>query len=154
MGERGSGSQVSGERIEKCREFVKLLSCVLVPISLCCVALCSPFIEEGKDTGYIRKREEREKEEENRGEEALWDRRVLLLLYAGPADAVDGDRDGCTWGSCSLLVPHLGVINSSSRPIPSRRATRRTGVLVSGRTGSRQHSDHASITVGDVNPLE
>ena len=76
-----------------------------------------PFIEEGEDAGYIRKKEE--KERENRGEEALWDHYVLLLLHAGPTDAVDGDRDGSASGSCSLLVPCLDIISWSWRPIPS-----------------------------------
>ena len=58
----------------------------------------SPFIGEGEDTCY------REKEK-SEGEEGLQGRRVLLLLYVGPADAVDGDGDGSTSGSCSPLMP-------------------------------------------------
>ena len=64
MGERGSGSQVSGGRIEKCREFVKLLSvcsCLCPCVVLRCVP---PFIEGGEDAGYIRKREERGRKRE------------------------------------------------------------------------------------------
>ena len=40
-------------------------SCLSPYVVLRCVP---PFIEEGEDAGYIRKREEREKEGENRGE--------------------------------------------------------------------------------------
>jgi len=72
-----------------------------------------PFIEEGEDAGYIRKREEREKEGENRGEEALWDCCVLLLLHMDPTDTIDGDEDGSTSGSYSPLVLCLDVIRWS-----------------------------------------
>ena len=83
--------------------------CSCLPPSLCCV---SPFIE-GEDVGYIRKREEREKEGENRGEEALWDRCVLLLLHTGPADVIDGVGDGSMSDSCSPLVLCVEVISWS-----------------------------------------
>ena len=53
--------------VEGLKSAESLFSCSAV-----CSCLClPPFIEEGKDAGYIRKREEREKEGENRGEEAL-----------------------------------------------------------------------------------
>ena len=37
--------------------------------------------------------------------EGSQDRRAFLLLYAGPADTTDGDRDGSTPGACSPLMP-------------------------------------------------
>ena len=73
----------------------------------------SPFIGEGEGAGY------RERKGEKR-EEGLQGHRILLLLHAGPADAVDGDGGGSTSGSCSPLVPCPGVISWSWRPqIPS-----------------------------------
>ena len=69
-----------------------------------------PFIDEGEEQIIDRKREK------SQGEEGLEDRRVLLL-YAGPADAVDGDRDGSTLGSCSPLVPH--PVSSAGNGVPS-----------------------------------
>ena len=87
-------------------------------------------------------------------EEGFQYHRAFLLLYAGPADTVDGNWDGSTSDACSPLMPCPGVISGSWRPIPSRRVTWRTSVLVSGHTGSRQHSDHTSVIVGDVSSLE
>ena len=52
-----------------------------------------------------------EEKEKNEREEGLQDRGVLLLLHVGSADAVDGDGDGSTRGSCSPLVPCPGVIS-------------------------------------------
>jgi len=61
------------------------------------------------------------KKEKSEGEEGLQGRWVLLLLHVGPDNAVDGDGDGSTSGSCSPLVPCPGVISWSWRLIPSRR---------------------------------
>ena len=79
----------SAESLFSCSAMCSFLSPYLV---LHCVP---PFIEEGEDAGYIRKREDGE----NRGEEALW--------------------DGSTSGSCSPLVLCLNVISWSCHSIPS-----------------------------------
>ena len=94
------------------------------------------------------------KKEKSEGEEGLQGHRVLLLLHAGPTDVINGDGDGSTSGFNSPMVPCHDIICWSWRPILSRRMTWRTDVPVNGRTGSRQHSDHAPITTGDVNPRE
>ena len=54
--------------VESLFSCLAMCSCLCLSVVLRCVP---PFIEEGEDAGYIRKREEREKEGENRGEEAL-----------------------------------------------------------------------------------
>ena len=51
------------------------------------------------------------KKDKSEGEEGLQGHRVLLLLHAGPIDAVDGDWDGLMLGSCSLLVTCPSVIS-------------------------------------------
>ena len=110
-------------QVEGLKSAESLFSCSAMCSCLCpCVVLhcVPPLIEEGEDAGYIRKREEREKEGENRGEEALWDHHILLLLHAGPIDVVDGDRDGSMLASYSPLVLCLDVISWSWRSIPSR----------------------------------
>ena len=96
-----------------------LFSCSAVCscLPLCCVVLYSPFYRRRERCRLHQKK----REGENRGEEALWDRRVLLLLHADPTDAVDSDGDGSTSGSCSPLVLCLDAISCSWRSIPSRR---------------------------------
>ena len=47
-----------------------------------------PFIDQGKARVIA------EEKEKNEREEGLQDRRVLLLLNAGPADPIDVNRDG------------------------------------------------------------
>ena len=111
--------------VEGLKSAESLFSCSVLCSCLspsCCVALCSPsYRGRGRCRLHQKKRRERkrEKEGENRGEEALWDCRVLLLLHAGPSDAVDGDGDGSTLGSYSPLVLCLDVISWSWRSIPS-----------------------------------
>ena len=67
----------------------------------------SPFIDEGEDHVTDRKREK------SQGEEGFQDRQTFLLLYAGPADTADGDRDGSTPGACSPLMPCPDVVSGS-----------------------------------------
>ena len=52
--------------------------------------LAFPFIGQGKVWVIA------EEKEKNKREEGLQDRRVLLLLRAGPAHPVDVNRDGST----------------------------------------------------------
>jgi len=56
--------------------------------------------------GYTERKRER-----SQGEEGFQDRRTFLLLYAGPADTADGDRDSSTPDACSSLMPRPGVVS-------------------------------------------
>ena len=110
---------------------------------------CFPFYRAREGTCY-KMGEDRRRE----AEEVLQGHRPFLFLRTGPADTVGGDRDNSTPGACPLTMPCPSIVSGSSRPTPLWWAARRTNVLISGRTGSRQHSDHASVTVGDVSSLE
>ena len=72
-----------------------------------------PFISQGKVRVIA------EEKEKNEREEGLQDRRVLLLLHAGPADTVDVNRDGAMSRSCPSLAPCVGIVCRSWRSIPS-----------------------------------
>ena len=72
-----------------------------------------PFIGQGK--AWVTA----EGKEKNEIEEGFQDRRVLLLLHAGPADPVDVNRDGFASRSCPSLAPCAGVICRSWRSTPS-----------------------------------
>jgi len=79
-------------------------SCLSPGVVLRCVP---PFIEEAEDAGHIRKKRRERKGRESRRRSPLV-RRVLLLLHAGPADAVDGNRDGSTSSAGRGVLSHPG----------------------------------------------
>ena len=68
------------------------------------------YCASGSDGVLSRLHGEREK---SQGEECFQDRRTFLLLYAGSADTVDGDRDGSTPSASSPLMPRPGVVSGS-----------------------------------------
>ena len=91
-----------------------------------------------------------EKEEKLEAKKVL--RRCRVFLFLCTADTADGGRDSSMLGVCPLIVigPCSGFVSKWSHPILSRRVARRTRVLNHDPTGSRHHSDPASVAVDDV----
>jgi len=81
-------------------------------------APCFPFYRRRESVGY-----NEEKGEEREREEGFQDRRVLLLLYVGPTDPVDVNRDGSTSWPYSSLALCAGIICRSWCSIPSQRTS-------------------------------
>ena len=73
--------------------------------------LCFLFYRPKESTGYS------EGKEKNEREEVLQDRRVFLIVHAGPADPIDVHRDTSTSRPCPLLAPCAGVAYRSWRSI-------------------------------------
>ena len=94
-----------------------------------------------------------EKGEQPEAKKVLRRCRVFLSLRASPADMADGARDSFMLGVCPLMMPRSGLISKWSRPIPPRRAARRTKVLIHDPTGSGWRSDCTSVTVENVSLL-
>ena len=90
----------------------------------------SPFMDEVEEQVTERKGDK------SQVEEGFQYHRAFLLLYAGPADTVDGNWDGSTPVACSPLMPLPGVISGSWRPIPSRR-----GDVANQRAGQRPYRE-------------
>ena len=95
-----------------------LMLCSCVQISPFHGAPCFPFYWRRESAGYSGG-----KGEEREGEEDFQDRRVLLLLHAGPTDPIDVNRDGSMSWPYSSLAPYAGVICRSWRSIPSRQTS-------------------------------
>ena len=129
MGERGICPKSLVERVVGCRELgccsAMCLCCVLVGLrfdgfvvvrsGLAWIdpmphygASCFPFYRQRGRADYIER-----KREKSQGEEGFQDHRAFLLIYAGPADTADGDRDGSTSGAYSPLMPHPSVVSGS-----------------------------------------
>ena len=74
-----------------------------------------PFYRRRETVGY-----RGEKGEEQEREEGFQDRRVLLLLHAGPVDPVDVNRDGSTSQPCfvtgAMRRRHLPLMAFHSIP--------------------------------------
>ena len=125
-GERGKGSQVSGGRSERVLRAQSLLSRVFVSCSCIFISWFGPpllrrpafpFISEGKAWVTV------EENEKNEREEGFQDRRVLLLLHAGPADPIDVNRGSSTSWPYPSLAPRASVICRSWRSTPSWRTS-------------------------------
>ena len=79
--------------------------------------LASPFIGQGKA------RIIKEEKEKNKREEGFQGCRVLLLLYAGPTNPIDVNRDGSMLRPCLSPAPCTGVTCQSWRSTPSQRTS-------------------------------
>ena len=106
---------------------------------------------------FYRPRESRdyrwEKTEKPETKEVRQGSRVFLFLCAVPANMACGARDSPTLGVCPLMMSCPSIVSKLSRPIPPRRAARRTRVLIRGHIGSRRRSDRTSVTIGDTSFL-
>ena len=66
---------------------------------------------------------------------------------------MSADPDRAALSVCPLTLPCRGIVSELSSPIPPRRASRRTRVLICGHIGSRRRSDRTSVIVGDASFL-
>jgi hypothetical protein len=74
------------------------------------------------------------------------------MTRMAPRRDVDDDRDGSMSWPCLPLVPHVGIVSQSWRPIPSWCVTLSTDSPNRSHTGVRQHSASLPNAMGDVNP--
>ena len=105
------------------------------------------FIDQG-EAGIIDERKKKNQRQRRSFEGAgssFFSERALLTA--------DGAMDSSMLGVYPLMMPCSGLINKWSRPIPPRRAARRTRVLIHDPTGSGRRSDRTSITIEDVSLL-